>query len=274
MEVGATAPRTRRCRARSRRGQRTVGVFGPRGLPREGRVVLRRRGLPATALLAAGLAGCAAPAGSEDPAGAARIAVHATRDTFPLLVQGRMRRVVVTSTITNRSRRSVYLLDLCPGNGTFLARLERRVGDEWAEGWAPAVCNLEYRPPLELKPGRTFLDTAVAYQIGDLPPRFTPSDIPGSYRAVYNVGGSPVKEPGRLPRSEPLPLPERTSNPFVIAAGPGNRAGIRVPPPPGDPARTFSSSHASAPAQPHPLAGGEGCAPPPGSPPHPPAPRR
>lgn len=182
--------------------------------------------MSATVLVCGPLGGCAPPSGFR-PGGESTVVIRTVGDPYRLFIQGPHRRVTVAATITNVSRQAVYLVHPCPHGDSYLEKLEKLVDGQWVFAWAPAVCLLDERPPVRLKPGRAFRDTAIAYQVGPHPPRFAVQPVPGTYRAVYYVARKPA--PGLGASSSPalLPVSARTSNPFVIEAVGGRQRNVR-----------------------------------------------
>jgi hypothetical protein len=125
--------------------------------------------------------------------------------------------LTIPFTYRNDSNQPVYL-PTC--RGVQPPRLEKLVGDRWIVAYAPVVSFCQGVPasvgPRESlnytmrivagMPGTTFV------------PRFIVSEVPGTYRVLWEVFGGVDGDPRRpVPVKDLLPLSRRTSNPFEIA---------------------------------------------------------
>jgi hypothetical protein len=126
-------------------------------------------------------------------------------------------RLTIPFTYRNETGRTVYL-PTC--RGVQPPRLEKLVGDRWIVAYAPIVSFCQ-GVPFAIEPGASFDYTMriVAGMPGTtFVPRFIVSDVPGTYRVLWEVfagvEGNP-REP--VPVKDLLPMEHRVSNPFELA---------------------------------------------------------
>lgn len=117
---------------------------------------------------------------------------------------------------TNRTPRTAYFVG-CVGPHHFT--LEKLVGAQWHRVWSPIV-PLCGGTPIPVPAGATHRVTPAVfagYPGGNTLPRFDTSDIPGTYRAVWQevVSSNQDGSPGAV-----LPLHLRVSNRFSLTVQP------------------------------------------------------
>jgi len=156
--------------------------------------------------------GCASVRGS----GPGSPPIQTDRTVYALGDSAGIARLTIRMTYRNDTGRPVYL-PAC--QGVIPPRLQKRVGDEWVIAYVPMVrmCEdapvivragdtFDYRFPVVAgMPGTTFL------------PRFTVSDVPGTYRVLWEIFATADGNPGRpTPVRDPLPPEQQISNEFRL----------------------------------------------------------
>jgi len=126
-------------------------------------------------------------------------------------------RLTIPFTYRNETGRTVYL-PTC--RGVQPPRLEKLVGDRWIVAYAPIVSFCQ-DVPLAIGPGDRFDYTMriIAGMPGTtLVPRFIVSEVPGTYRVLWEVFAGVEGNPrDPVPVKDLLPLEHRVSNPFELA---------------------------------------------------------
>lgn len=124
--------------------------------------------------------------------------------------------VTITVTVTNTSRRPVYL----PRGGAGLLALERQVEGRWVPAVRP-IRTMELGQPATIQPGATVRDTVVLDLRGGVSPPQSPSEVAGTYRAVYAIFATWDARGAGGPPGDLVPQEERTSNPFTLRLASG-----------------------------------------------------
>ncbi|HEU4630105.1 MAG TPA: hypothetical protein VFS08_10160 [Gemmatimonadaceae bacterium] len=172
------------------------------------------------------------PACSDSPGGPdvgiPKRGVTPVRDTTALLQTGALRYTlrsgpygysgIVDVRFTNRTGATVYVVNC---NGATALHLEKRIGDHWIPVWSP-VLPACLSAPITVPPGGTH-EAAIlvfgGYPGGNAEPRFTVTEIPGSYRLVWDAVLSSYRE-DRSPFGERVGREHRVSNPFILEVEP------------------------------------------------------
>jgi hypothetical protein len=162
-----------------------------------------------------GSAACAGGARNQQP-DTVRSVIRTERDMFRVQAQGGQARLLLSVRLLNFTREDLVVRQ-CSGTGSALTRMEQMVNGRWTPIFEP-VCLAELRPGIVVPPAGTYRDTTLLQDIPGVVPRWTPPRAPGQYRAVYlifrTVSGNP-SDPGTW-SGELVPLPDRTSNAFII----------------------------------------------------------
>ena len=126
-------------------------------------------------------------------------------------------RLTIPFTYRNETGRTVYL-PTC--RGVQPPRLEKLVGDRWIVAYAPIVSFCQ-GVPLAIEPGERF-DYTMRILAGmpgtTFVPRFIVSEVPGTYRVLWEVFAGVEGNPREaVPVKDLLPLEHRVSYPFELA---------------------------------------------------------
>ena len=126
-------------------------------------------------------------------------------------------RLTIPFTYRNDTGQPVYL-PTC--RGVQPPRLEKLVGDRWIVAYAPIVSFCQ-GVPLTIRPGDSF--TYNMRILAGMPgttyvPRFIVSEVPGTYRVLWEVFAGVQGDPRQpVPVKDLLPIERRVSNPFELA---------------------------------------------------------
>ena len=124
--------------------------------------------------------------------------------------------LTIRMTYTNNTGHRVYI-PTCRGPQP--PRLQKKVGDSWAVAFSPNILACE-DSPITVSPGDSYPYTfrILAGMPGsNYAPRFAVSEIPGTYRVLWeivtDVVGSPVRPEATR---NPLPVDQEVSNTFQL----------------------------------------------------------
>jgi hypothetical protein len=156
-------------------------------------------------------AGCAAAtAASSGPAIETDRTVYAVNDSAGLA------NLTIRMTYRNNTGKDVYL-PTCRGPQP--PRLQKQVGDSWVVAFAPNVLACE-GAPITVRAGDIYNYTfrILAGMPGsNYAPRFAVSEIPGTYRVLWEIFSGTRGDPSRPGTTiDPLPLDQQISNTFRL----------------------------------------------------------
>lgn len=128
-------------------------------------------------------------------------------------------RLTIPLRYRNGTGRTVYL-PTC--RGAQPPRLQKKVGDQWVVAFAPVVAFC-MGVPIAIEAGETFSYT-MRINAGmpgtSLMPRFSVSEVPGTYRVLWEVFAGVEGNPRQpTPVKDLLPLEWRVSNEFQMEVG-------------------------------------------------------
>jgi hypothetical protein len=121
---------------------------------------------------------------------------------------------VIGISFTNRSRRTMYIINCQGGLAT---TLEKRVSDQWVPYWSPVLL-MCLSAPITIQPGATYTRSVPVWGAPPgLPvaPAWASADVAGTYRMVLgSVVWNYTTQGQRF--GDPVPLEMRTSNEFSL----------------------------------------------------------
>jgi hypothetical protein len=172
--------------------------------------MLANRLLVALPLIAA--AGCAAATKSSPNTSP----IATDREIYALDGNAGLGRLTIRLNYRNTTGKDVYL-PTC--NGPQPPRLQKEVNGTWVVAFAPNILACE-SAPITVRNGDSYDYTfnVLAGMPGtNYLPRFSVSDIPGTYRVLWEIFRGTVGDPRRPTTTrDPLPLEEEVSNTFKI----------------------------------------------------------
>src|SRR5690349_19559586 len=124
--------------------------------------------------------------------------------------------LTIRMTYTNNTGQRVYIPS-CQGPQP--PRLQKQVGDSWVVAFAPNILACE-SAPVQVNPGDSYPYTFSI--LAGMPgtsyvPRFAVSEIPGTYRILWEIVTDVVGNPSRpVATRNPLPVDEEISNTFQL----------------------------------------------------------
>ena len=174
----------------------------------------RVRLLPSIALLAS--VGCAAAnvaSGKRPPIATDRV-VYAVDDTLPIV------RLTINMVYRNTTGGDVYL-PTCRGPQP--PRLQKKVGDSsWVVAFSPNVMGCE-ESPITIRAGDEY---PYSFQIvagkpgSSFAPRFAVSELPGTYRVLWEIFRTSKEIAGRPPiMTDTVAVEQEISNSFQLVTG-------------------------------------------------------
>src|SRR5689334_12716142 len=156
--------------------------------------------------------GCAAAM-----AGSARgPAIQTDRTSYVVRDSGGLSSLTIQMTYTNNTGQRVYI-PTCRGPQP--PRLQKKVGDSWVMAYTPNVLGCE-GAPIVVAPGESYPYTfrVLAGMPGSsFVPRFAVSEVPGTYRVLWEIVTEVVGNPNRPEATRnPLPVDQMISNSFQL----------------------------------------------------------
>jgi len=156
--------------------------------------------------------GCAG-AGALNPTGAP---IRTDSDVYALNDSAGIARIPIRMTYRNNTGKPVYL-PTC--QGLIPPRLQKRTGDEWVVAYTPMVRMCE-GAPVTVQAGDSFdynFQVVAGMPGTTLIPRFSVSEVPGTYRVLWEIFGTADGNPSRpTALRDPLPLEGQVSNEFQL----------------------------------------------------------
>jgi hypothetical protein len=125
-------------------------------------------------------------------------------------------RLTIRMTYRNTTGKPVYL-PMCQGPQP--PRLQKQVGDQWVVAFAPNVLACEETPMLIANnQSYDYTFQVVAGMPGtNYLPRFSVSEIPGTYRVLWEIFHGAAGEPSHpVITRDPLPVEKEVSNTFQL----------------------------------------------------------
>lgn len=119
----------------------------------------------------------------------------------------------IAATFTAPADQTVYLVNC---NGAITTGLQRLVGDRWIDAWI-ATTNSCLSPPIEIPPRGVRTEKIVVAPGPVIYPANATQLESGTYRAVFHNALTSF-DPNARPFGPDLPLEERVSAPFTVAA--------------------------------------------------------
>ena len=124
--------------------------------------------------------------------------------------------LTIQMTYTNNTGQRVYI-PTCRGPQP--PRLQKKVGDSWVMAYTPNVLGCE-GAPIVVAPGESYPYTfrVLAGMPGSsFVPRFAVSEVPGTYRVLWEIVTEVVGNPNRPEATRnPLPVDQMISNSFQL----------------------------------------------------------
>jgi hypothetical protein len=144
------------------------------------------------------------------------VPIRTNRTRYALNDSGGIARFTIPFRYRNETGRTVYL-PTC--RGAQPPRLQKKVGDRWIVAFAPVVAFC-MGVPVAIGAGETFnytMQITAGMPGTSFMPRFSVSDVPGTYRILWEVFGG-VEGDARQPSpvKDLLPIEWRISNDFEL----------------------------------------------------------
>lgn len=142
--------------------------------------------------------------------------IQTDRQRYVVTDSAGLSRLTIQLTYRNRTGKSVFL-PTCRGPQP--PRLQKQVGDTWMVAYAPVILACE-GPPIEIPDGGSYDYTfrILAGMPGtNFAPRWAVSEIPGTYRILWEIFSDVEGNPARPVRTRnPLPVEQEISNTFQL----------------------------------------------------------
>jgi hypothetical protein len=143
-------------------------------------------------------------------------AIQTDRTVYAVDDSAGLARLTIRMTYHNTTGKDVYL-PTCRGPQP--PRLQKQVGDAWVVAFAPNILACEGAPITILR-GDSYAYTfrILAGMPGsNFAPRFAVSEVPGTYRVLWEVFSGTSGDPSRpVTTKDPLPLDQQISNTFRL----------------------------------------------------------
>ena len=143
-------------------------------------------------------------------------AIQTGQTSYVLVDEGRVWRLTITATYTNRTGSTVYVRTA--GDPRPVYGLEKLENGRWQRALSP-IFPLVLSPPVVVRNGGSRTDTLVFFAGkpgGNVAPEFEVTSIPGVYRVLYEAYRTEHVSNGIAELSDTLPVEKRSSNTFEL----------------------------------------------------------